>query len=323
MVSPQLLKTNSETLRGVLNINKPSGISSFDVIRAIKRIIYESESLQKKNLPIKLGHAGTLDPMANGVLLILFNEATKINPFLMEQKKEYLAEIRLGIRTDSDDITGKVLEEKNIPTIPLKQIKQVLSKFEGEISQNPPSFSALHAQGKRLYEIARAGKTVETKPRQVSIDEIELIKFVSPILTIRTIVSKGTYIRALARDIGNELGCGATLNSLTRTRIGNFKLTQSIKLADLTLTTIQNQICPIAQALPNLKSAYIKPSVINKLLTGQPINFSELSEPDSSQSITNGLVMLSDSEQKIVAIAQPINDGFKPIRLIYADIPKK
>jgi tRNA pseudouridine55 synthase len=306
MVSPQLLKTNSETLRGVLNINKPSGISSFDVIRAIKRIIYESESLQKKNLPIKLGHAGTLDPMANGVLLILFNEATKINPFLMEQKKEYLAEIRLGIRTDSDDITGKVLEEKNIPTIPLK-----------------PSFSALHAQGKRLYEIARAGKTVETKPRQVSIDEIELIKFVSPILTIRTIVSKGTYIRALARDIGNELGCGATLNSLTRTRIGNFKLTQSIKLADLTLTTIQNQICPIAQALPNLKSAYIKPSVINKLLTGQPINFSELSEPDSSQSITSPLVMLSDSEQKIVAIAQPINDGFKPIRLIYADIPKK
>lgn len=184
-------------VRGVLNINKPSGISSFDVIRTIKRIFYESESPQKKNSPVKLGHAGTLDPMANGVLLILFNEATKIVPFLTEQKKEYIAEIRLGIRTDTDDITGKVLEEKNIPALPLKQIKQALSKFQGEINQNPPIYSALHAQGKRHYELARAGKTVETKPRQVSIDEIELIKFVSPILTIMTIVSKGTYIRAL------------------------------------------------------------------------------------------------------------------------------
>lgn len=110
---------------------------------------------------------------------------------------------------------------------------------------------------------------------------------------------------------------------MTRTRIGNFKLTQSIKLADLDLTTIQNQICPIAQALPNLKSAYVKPAVINKLLTGQPINFSELAEPDSSQNITNGLVMLSDSEHKIMAIAQPFNEGLKPIRLIYADMPKK
>jgi len=138
MVSPQLLKTNSETLRGVLNINKPSGISSFDVIRAIKRIFYESTLPQKKDSPVKLGHAGTLDPMANGVLLILFNEATKIVPFLAEQKKEYIAEIRLGIRTDTDDITGKVLEEKNVPAIPLKQIKQALSKFQGEINQNPP-----------------------------------------------------------------------------------------------------------------------------------------------------------------------------------------
>lgn len=322
MVSPPLLKTNAETFRGVLNVNKPSGISSYDVIRAIKRIFYESMSSSKGGQPIKLGHAGTLDPMANGVLLILFNEATKITPYLTEQKKEYIAEIRLGIRTDSDDITGKVLEEKNIPAIPLKQIKQVLSKFQGEISQNPPIFSALHAQGKRLYDIARAGKTVETKPRKVTIDEIELIKFILPILTIRTVVSKGTYIRALARDIGNELGCGATLNSLTRTRIGNFQLTDSVSLIELTLTLIRKEMVPIADALPNLNSAFVQAAAIDKLLTGQPIKLTELSEPNFS-SLSSPLVKLFDDEQKIMAIAQPINDGLKPIRLIYADIPKK
>jgi tRNA pseudouridine55 synthase len=320
MVNPQLIKSNIYTIRGVLNVNKPSGISSYDVIRAIKKIFGESTLQQKKGISIKLGHAGTLDPLANGVLLILFNEATKIAPFLVEQMKEYIAEIRLGIRTDTDDLTGKVLEEKKIPPLHLKQVQEVLLKFEGEINQIPPIFSALHEQGKRLYEIARAGKTIEQKPRKVFVYELELMKFTPPILKIRAVVSKGTYIRALARDIGEQLGCGGTLNALTRTRIGNFRITDAVQLNELTMDLIQKQMCSITTALSNLNSVYVEETVINRLLTGQLIKLSEVGEHYPS---THHQVKVFDREEKIMVIALRSNDGFKPIRLIYADIPKK
>jgi len=320
MVNPQLIKSNIYTIRGVLNVNKPSGISSYDVIRAIKKIFGESTLQQKKGISIKLGHAGTLDPLANGVLLILFNEATKIAPFLVEQMKEYIAEIRLGIRTDTDDLTGKVLEEKKIPPLHLKQVQEVLLKFEGEINQIPPIFSALHEQGKRLYEIARAGKTIEQKPRKVFVYELELMKFTPPILKIRAVVSKGTYIRALARDIGEQLGCGGTLNALTRTRIGNFRITDAVQLNELTMDLIQKQMCSITTALSNLNSVYVEETVINRLLTGQLIKLSEVVEHYPS---THHQVKVFDREEKIMVIALRSNDGFKPIRLIYADIPKK
>jgi tRNA pseudouridine55 synthase len=155
-------------MRGVLNINKPSGISSYDVIRVIKNFIKQNSSKSKREKIMKIGHAGTLDPLANGVLLILFNEATKIASYLTEQKKEYLAEIKLGIKTDTDDISGKIIQEKAVPKFTPAQIEEVLQEFRGEITQIPPSYSALQQQGKRLYILARQGRPVEPKSRQFS-----------------------------------------------------------------------------------------------------------------------------------------------------------
>lgn len=308
-------------MRGVLNINKPSGISSYDVIRRIKRIFKDITESGRTSPSIKLGHAGTLDPLASGVLLILFNEATKISRFLNEQKKEYIAAIKLGIKTDTDDITGKIQKENELPELSINQIEEILSEFECEISQIPPVFSALRQQGQRLYNLARQGKIYRPLPRKVTVHEIELKNFISPILKIRTIVSKGTYIRSLARDIGDRLGCGATLIALTRTKIGSFNIDDSLKLEELTLDLIQKHLYPISLALDDFDTVYVKDEAIKKLLTGQVINESDLIKSDLTQ-LSSPKVKICDSAQKILAIASRIDSVLKPIRLIYADIPK-
>jgi len=308
-------------MRGVLNVNKPSGISSYDVIRKIKKILPNNKLAQKEITKFKIGHAGTLDPMANGVLLILFNEATKITPFLNEQKKEYVAEIRLGIKTDTDDITGKVIEEKPVPTLSLTQIQEVLDEFRGEITQNPPVFSALRVNGKRFYEISRAGEKIIPKPRAVTIYELEMLNFAQTILEIRTVVSKGTYIRALARDIGDKLGCGATLTALTRTRIGNFFLKDAQNLNELSYDNLTNQLCPISQALSDLATAYINEAAIKNLLAGQLLSQSAIQSYHSKNG-TGTTVKVIDPNEKVLAIALRTSEGLKPLRLIYADISK-
>jgi tRNA pseudouridine55 synthase len=322
---------NPCVIRGVLNVDKPSGISSYDVIRKIKRVVNPAPPWKGGVKVKRLGHAGTLDPMASGVLLVLFNEATKIASFLTELNKEYLAEIRLGIKTDTDDITGKVIEERDVPKLTSTQIKKLLSEFEGEISQTPPVFSALRQQGKRLYNLAREGKTAIPRPRKVFVYEADLIDFISPLLKIRFVVSKGTYIRSLARDIGDRLGCGATLSALTRTKVGSFSIGDALKLDALSCDSIKTHLCSIPQALSNLDTAYIKEDAIKKLVTGQELADSDLINPDfirlpapkaDPAFACKGGVKVLDSTQKIMAIAQRIDGALKPIRLIYADLPK-
>lgn len=306
-------------MRGILNINKPSGISSYDVIRVIKKIITQNSLGIKHAKNMKIGHAGTLDPLADGVLLILINEATKIASYLTDQKKEYLAEIKLGIKTDTDDISGKIIQEKEVPKFTPNQIVKVLEEFRGKITQIPPTYSALQQQGKRLYALARQGKPVEPKPRKLIIYEIKLLNFKLPFLKIRATVSKGTYIRSLARDIGDQLGCGATLQALTRTQIGSFKLNDALNIDDLNYDTISTRLFPISEALDNLESVYIKNSAEKKLQTGQIINNSELFDTNLKQPKTSKVKLLN-KKHTIMAIAT-CQDGFlKPIRLIYADL---
>jgi len=319
-------------IRGILNINKPSGISSYDVIRIIKRIIkgnaiqpngkettQSGSSCPRRVDSTKIGHAGTLDPMANGVLLILFNEATKIASFLTEQKKEYQAEIKLGIKTDTDDITGKVIQEKEVLKFTPAQIEESLQEFRGEITQIPPAYSALRQQGKRFYDIAREGKPVEPRPRKLTIYTIELLEANLPYLKIRAIVSKGTYIRSLARDIGDRLGCGATLQALTRTRIGSFSLNDALNIDELNYDAMINHLLPILKAMDNLDSVYIKETAEKKLLTGQAIKNSELFETDLGQ-LKTSRVKVFNKNHKIMAIATRHEGFLKPIRLIYADL---
>jgi len=206
-----------------LLIDKPKGITSHDVIDEVRRVTEER----------KVGHAGTLDPNATGLLLVgIGRESTKKLSGFLGLKKEYLASIYLGEVRDTADSDGVVVETSDIK--PNKgQIIKVLGNFEGEQMQIPPAYSAIKIHGKKAYELARRGKKVKLKPRKIVVYSIELIDYKYPLLKVDFLVSRGTYIRALARDIGKKLDCGAYLENLRRTKIGSFCLSDSVKLDKL------------------------------------------------------------------------------------------
>lgn len=212
------------SLDGIIIINKPQGITSFDVIRKLRKILKVK----------KMGHTGTLDPIATGVLPIFIGKATKDITRFLEGNKGYVAEMTLGIKTDTLDREGKIIEQKSPATPDLKQqLEQILSKYLGEIEQLPPMFSAVHHKGKRLYELARAGKTVERKPRKITIYSIKVIEITEeeyPKVKLEVLCSKGTYIRQLIADLGDDLGCGAHMSALTRTISVPFHIAQAFTL---------------------------------------------------------------------------------------------
>jgi tRNA pseudouridine55 synthase len=211
------------TIDGFLNVNKPSGMSSFSVVSFVRRL-----TRQKKT-----GHAGTLDPLATGVLPICLGRATRITRFLMESGKTYRAEIELGVSTDTFDREGTITERLDPGTVTESEISNVLGFFRGKIEQMPPAYSALKSGGKRYYDMARAGETIDIKPRKVEIYRLDLISWEKPVLTIEVECSKGTYIRSLANDIGKRLECGGHLKSLVRTQYGPYNLENALSLSQL------------------------------------------------------------------------------------------
>lgn len=204
----------------ICNLDKPEGWTSFDVVNKLR-----GASRIKK-----VGHAGTLDPFATGVLLICFASATKQVESLMTLEKEYEGTFVLGVDTDSHDVTGNILAQREVPNLSREQIAAALQKYLGDIMQTPPMFSALKKEGRRLYDIARAGESIAVEPRPVKIYEIELLQVNLPEVSLRLACSRGTYVRALARDLGNDFGCGAFLKNLRRTRIGAYRLEQSLSV---------------------------------------------------------------------------------------------
>ena len=205
----------------VLSVNKPQGISSFEVVRRIRDRFHLK----------KVGHAGTLDPFATGVLVILIGRATKRFDEFSGMEKEYEAVFEFGVETDTHDIAGKITRKvESLPDIPEQNLLSVLAKFEGEIEQVPPAYSAVKYKGKRLYKYARKGIQAPMMPRTVTIKEIRLVENNWPLVKLKITCSKGTYIRSLARDIGNELGVGAYVRELVRTRVGPFKLEDALSL---------------------------------------------------------------------------------------------
>lgn len=210
-------------MNGVLVVDKPKGITSFDVVRDVRR------ALKVK----KVGHTGTLDPMATGVLPICIGDGTKIAQFITEATKAYDATVKLGATTDTLDAEGKVLETRPVPTITRELLESAFEKFRGTISQVPPMYSAIKIGGKRLYELARAGEEVERQPREVTVFELTLRDFSADEFKLSVRCSKGFYVRTLAADLGEALGCGAHLSALRRTQSGPFVLAQSIPLTDV------------------------------------------------------------------------------------------
>ncbi len=206
---------------GILYINKPKDWTSFDVVAKLRRVLHTKS----------IGHTGTLDPQATGVLVVLVGRATKILPYLEKSRKEYIAEIEFGKKTDTGDIWGSVLDTSLIRSIEENEAKDVLSRFLGKSMQKPPMISAIKKDGKKLYEYARAGIEVEVEKRPIEIFEIELLHL-NP-FRFRVVCSAGTYVRSLCEDIAQEFGMLGTMSSLIRTKVENISLNECVDLADV------------------------------------------------------------------------------------------
>ena len=210
-------------MEGIIIVNKPPGITSHDVVGFIRR----------KFKMRRVGHAGTLDPLATGVLVMLLGKSTKLFDRFVAFDKSYRATLRLGTKTTTADIMGDVLEQKPFDGITSSRVEDVFKDFVGDIEQMPPMVSAVKYQGERLYKIARQGKSVERTARKVRIDEVKLLSFALPEVEFFMSCSKGTYVRQLAEDVGDALGCGACISQIERTKVGPFDIKDAVKLEDL------------------------------------------------------------------------------------------
>ncbi len=255
---------NTDNLHGLIVIDKPKGISSFDVIREIKKITRIK----------KIGHAGTLDPIATGVIVIALGNATRILEFLFTDDKEYIANIKIGEETDTLDITGKIIKTtENVAN--LNRLDSVINKFNGEIIQIPPVFSALKKDGKKFYEYAREGIEIEIPERKVTIHNLEIIEKNPFNIKIKAHVSKGTYIRSLCRDIAYELDTLGTMSSLVRTRSGKFLINNSMLLDNLNVKTLEKNLISMDKALDDYDTLQFEKKYMYDLINGIKIDAPE------------------------------------------------
>jgi tRNA pseudouridine55 synthase len=282
-------------MHGVLNIDKPAGITSHDVVNKIRRAMHIK----------RVGHAGTLDPMATGVLLVCVGRATRIVEFLMGAEKEYEGEMTLGLTTDSEDSSGTPEREEDASWVTREHIEQALPEFLGDILQIPPMVSAAHHEGKRLYQLAREGKVVDREPRQVRVMSIDLLSFrpgTRPSATLRVVCSKGVYIRTLFADIGQSIGVGAHMSALRRTRIGRFRVNEAMSVD--TLADIAEHggggdaLISMAEALNDIPQFDLSPEMAEDVMHGRAI-----SAPESS-ALTNDSVVRLVQGTELIALAK-------------------
>ena len=249
---------------GILNINKPAGKTSYGVIAIVKRLTGERHA----------GHAGTLDPEATGVLPVCLGKGTRVVEFMMEAHKVYRAEIEFGVSTDTYDGEGKITARGDAASINKEILEQALQNFRGDILQVPPMYSALKHQGQPLYELARAGTTIERASRPVTIYRLDLVDWQNPLATLEIECSKGTYIRSLAHDLGEKLGCGAYMKTLVRTGYGVFDIDKAISLTQLEEAVKQGNIAPylypIDGVLGHLPSLTVDAAGEEAIKTGSP-----------------------------------------------------
>jgi tRNA pseudouridine55 synthase len=246
-------------MEGILNIDKPQWLSSHDVVARVRRICGTR----------RVGHAGTLDPLATGVLLVCVGRATRLSEYLMGQQKVYTATVRLGQTTNTYDAEGEVIEERPFSHITPAAIEEALNLYRGPIEQVPPIYSAIKVNGQPMYKLARAGKDVERKPRPITIYELELVDWSPPNLQLRVVCSTGTYIRSLAFDIGESLGCGGHITVLRRTAVGEFKSSDAISLEELASQVSQDVFFATDQAVINLPRIDANEAETQALLMGQ------------------------------------------------------
>ncbi len=256
---------------GLLLLNKPAGITSFGAVARIKRLTGEK----------RVGHTGTLDPMATGVLPILIGRATVLSQYLIEADKSYIATVKLGITTDSCDITGEIISENTVD-ITETDLKNTLNRFVGKQMQVPPMFSAIKQNGVRMYELARRGQTVDIPAREIEVLSLNQMTDISDSneFQIDTTVSKGTYIRSLCRDIGESLGCGATLTSLCRTKTAGFSVDKCVDLDTLTPENISGYILPADKVVKYMSALSVTESQAIRFCNGGQLSLDRLKQND-------------------------------------------
>ncbi|MBD2870691.1 tRNA pseudouridine(55) synthase TruB [Paenibacillus arenilitoris] len=299
---------------GILAVWKPEGWTSHDVVAKVRRI------LKMK----RIGHAGTLDPMVTGVLPLCLGRATRVVEYVQERPKAYEAVLQLGIATDTEDLTGTIVDRQPVINVAMDEIRSALGRFAGEIWQVPPMFSAVKVDGKRLYELAREGKTVERKPRKVMIHHIELIDAQleqdQPTITFSVLCSKGTYIRTLCVDIGKALGVPAAMAKLTRTMSGGITKESCLTLEQIERLQqsgeLEARLIPADQAIAHMDKAVVPAAVGKQALLGQRIGIKHAGE-SAEHAEPGRLVRLYSEEQAFLGIFEvdAAANAFKPVKV--------
>jgi tRNA pseudouridine55 synthase len=303
-------------MNAVINLNKPENISSQQAVTKIKRLLRVK----------KAGHTGTLDPLATGVLVVCLNEATKIARFLSDLDKEYIVKMKLGERTDTYDSTGRVTEKKPIGSVHDSDILHVLNIFTGQIQQIPPMYSAVKIHGDRLYKLARKGLEIERPERTVIIHALELLDMDLPYIDMKVACSKGTYIRTLCDDIGNILGTGAHMTSLKRTRIGTFRIEDSIPIEEIGerkkgFYTIDAALSHLSEIILD-EDSYLKArngvavGLSEASLKGDREEFRKVDESVSENSCINQYVRLKNQDLQVFGIGKREKNRIKIERLL-------
>ena len=295
------------TRSGILAVEKGPGVTSFQVVAHLRRLLRAP----------KVGHGGTLDPDATGVLPILVGEGTKLTPYLTTLDKEYVATARLGVTTDTQDASGTVLRERPVPPIDAAAIAAALARFVGEIEQIPPMYSALHHEGRRLYELAREGAEVTRQPRKVMVHAITLDAVTLPEVTFRVRCGKGTYVRTLAADLGEALGTGAALSRLVRTRVGPYQLVDAVPWDALREArdgaALWTHLRPLDSALLELPALTLDARASHAFVHGQSV-------PGGAGRA--GLLRVYDAAGALLGVGEARGELVKPERLLHADPPR-
>lgn len=270
-------------MQGFLNINKAPALTSHDVVAQVRRLVGRG---------VKVGHAGTLDPMATGVLPVALGPATRLIEYLADARKGYRALVAPGITTTTDDAEGEPVEQRPLPPLDRAMVEAALIPFRGTIMQVPPMYSAIHHQGQRLYDLARRGETVAIEPRQVTIDRLELAEMTEHTLTLEVVCSKGTYIRALARDLGQALGCGAHLAALQRTFVGSFSIEQAVSLPALQqVADVQAWLLPPEIAVSDWPAVTLSAAQIRRVCNGQSLTLPDLAGDQARAHTDDGTLL--------------------------------
>ncbi|MBD3672668.1 MAG: tRNA pseudouridine(55) synthase TruB [Planctomycetaceae bacterium] len=295
---PKLPALFTHPMNGLLILDKPAGMTSRDAVNRVQRLIR----------PCKVGHAGTLDPLATGVLVLCLGKATRLIRFVQDRPKSYLGTFELGVTSTTDDREGELTATDNLKPLEVDELQAVLPRFQGEIQQVPPRFSAVHVNGQRAYKLARQEADFELEPRSVRIDSIELTAWSFPRFSLQIVCGSGTYIRSLGRDIGAQLGCGAYMTDLIRTSIGDFPLERALSLDELSLETIEQHLIPPGEAVRHLPKAIVHSSQHQMILDGKQFE-PELPEVSSGDVADSRPFAVYDESDQLVCLAEAVPDS--------------